>query len=113
MFRRKWKMKTLGVAVWLLIVMSTTSVVAQSDAQKSFDQLKSLAGFWEGEEVAGGAGESLLPHDGRRVRADERNRWPPRRGDDLNDPLRRRESPAVDALLRRRKPAAHAGDRLA
>jgi hypothetical protein len=46
-------MKALRVAVWLLMAMSTTSVLAQSDAQKSFDQLKSLAGVWEGKNSLG------------------------------------------------------------
>lgn len=37
-------------AVWLLFVLMSLSAVAfaQSDAQKSFDQLKTLAGSWEG-----------------------------------------------------------------
>ncbi len=46
-------MKTLGIAVCTLMLLSTTAVFAQSDAQKSFDQLKSLAGSWEGKNSQG------------------------------------------------------------
>jgi len=41
------------VVVCLLIVLSATTVSAQSDAQKSFDQLKSLTGSWEGKNSMG------------------------------------------------------------
>jgi hypothetical protein len=34
-------------------MLFTTAVFAQSDAQKSFDQLKSLAGSWEGKNSMG------------------------------------------------------------
>jgi hypothetical protein len=44
-------MKTLRIAA--CIMLFTTAVVAQSDAQKSFDQLKSLAGSWEGKNSMG------------------------------------------------------------
>jgi len=43
-------MKTLRVAACILL---STAVLAQSDAQKSFDQLKSLAGSWEGKSSEG------------------------------------------------------------
>jgi len=44
-------MKTLRIAACMLLL--TTAVFAQSDAQKSFDQLKSLAGSWEGKSSEG------------------------------------------------------------
>ncbi len=44
-------MKTLRIAT--CIMLFTTAVFAQSDAQKSFDQLKSLAGSWEGKNSMG------------------------------------------------------------
>ncbi|MGB6675622.1 MAG: hypothetical protein WBE44_02910 [Terriglobales bacterium] len=44
-------MKTLRIAACILSF--TTAVFAQSDAQKSFDQLKSLAGSWEGKSSQG------------------------------------------------------------
>jgi hypothetical protein len=44
-------MKTLRIAG--CIMLFTTAVFAQSDAQKSFDQLKSLTGSWEGKNSIG------------------------------------------------------------
>jgi hypothetical protein len=44
-------MKTLRIAA--CIMLFTTAVFAQSDAQKSFDQLKSLTGSWEGKNSIG------------------------------------------------------------
>jgi hypothetical protein len=46
-------MKTLRIAACTLMLLSTTAVFAQSDAQKSFDHLKSLAGSWEGKNSQG------------------------------------------------------------
>jgi hypothetical protein len=43
-------MKILHIAACILL---STAVFAQSDAQKSFDQLKSLAGSWEGKSSEG------------------------------------------------------------
>ena len=40
-------------AICLLLTLCTTAVFAQTDAQKSFDQLKSLAGAWEGKNSQG------------------------------------------------------------
>jgi len=40
------KLKTFAIAVILLF--ATTAVMAQTDAQKSFDKLKTLVGTWEG-----------------------------------------------------------------
>jgi hypothetical protein len=45
------KMKALRIAA--CIMLFTTAVFAQSDAQKSFEQLKSLAGSWEGKNSMG------------------------------------------------------------
>lgn len=44
-------MKTLRIAA--CIMLFTTAVFAQSDAQKSFDQLKSLTWSWEGKDSMG------------------------------------------------------------
>jgi hypothetical protein len=44
-------MKTLRIAACILLF--TAAVFAQSDARKSFDQLKSLAGSWEGKSSEG------------------------------------------------------------
>jgi len=43
--------KTLRIAA--CIMLFTTAVFAQSDAQKSFDQLKSLTWSWEGKDSMG------------------------------------------------------------
>jgi hypothetical protein len=47
------KMKALRMAVCILMMLSTAAVFAESDAQKSFDQLKSLTGSWEGKNSKG------------------------------------------------------------
>ncbi|HXZ33763.1 MAG TPA: hypothetical protein VEH30_15910 [Terriglobales bacterium] len=44
-------MKSLRTAV--LVVLAATCAFAQSDAQKSFDQLKTLVGTWEGQTPDG------------------------------------------------------------
>jgi hypothetical protein len=41
------------LAVAIFVILAASAVVAQSDAQKSFDQLKSLAGTWEGKNSLG------------------------------------------------------------
>ncbi len=41
-------MKSLRIVLAGLIVVLSTAAWAQSDAQKSFDKIKSLAGTWEG-----------------------------------------------------------------
>jgi hypothetical protein len=46
-------MKTLRMAVCLITILSASAAFAQSDAQKSFDQLKSLTGSWEGTNSMG------------------------------------------------------------
>ena len=45
-------MKTLRIAVAVLVVLTAAQTFA-SDAQKSFEQLKSLSGSWEGKESSG------------------------------------------------------------
>lgn len=42
-------MKAIRIALSLLVLAATTAVVAGSDAQPSFDKLKTLAGSWEGK----------------------------------------------------------------
>jgi len=46
-------MKALRIAASISMILSTAVVFAQSDAQKSFDQLKSLTGSWEGKNAMG------------------------------------------------------------
>jgi hypothetical protein len=41
------------VALAFFVILAATAALAQSDAQKSFDQLKSLAGTWEGKNSQG------------------------------------------------------------
>jgi len=41
-------MKSLRVTLCVVLISLSTLAFAQSDAQKSFDQLKTLAGSWEG-----------------------------------------------------------------
>jgi hypothetical protein len=47
------EMKALRMAACALMMLSTAAVLAQSDAHKSFDQLKALAGSWEGKNSMG------------------------------------------------------------
>ena len=42
-------MKTVRIAITLLFVLVTSAAFAASAAQKSFEQLKSLDGLWEGK----------------------------------------------------------------
>jgi hypothetical protein len=46
-------MKSLRIAILLLLLATATASQAQSAAQKSFDQLKSLSGSWEGKTADG------------------------------------------------------------
>lgn len=48
-------MKSLRIVVPFLLLFIAASSLAQSDAQKSFTQLKSLAGSWEGKASDGHA----------------------------------------------------------
>jgi len=41
-------MKSIRVAVWLVVLALSSVALAQSDGQKSFEKMKSLAGDWEG-----------------------------------------------------------------
>ena len=41
-------MKTHRIGLFLILLLISTAALAQSAAQKSFEQLKSLAGAWEG-----------------------------------------------------------------
>lgn len=45
--------KSIRIAAAMFIALTATAVLAQSDAQKSFSQLKSLAGTWEGKQEDG------------------------------------------------------------
>ena len=45
-------MRALRNAMLLMLALVTTTALAQSDAQKSFDKLKSLAGAWQGKDQA-------------------------------------------------------------
>jgi len=46
--RKRWLMKSLRFAFSLVLVLATAAF-AQSDAHKTFDQLKTLKGNWERE----------------------------------------------------------------
>jgi hypothetical protein len=46
-------MKATRIAVSLLFLITATAALAQTSAQKSFDQLKSLTGSWEGKNAQG------------------------------------------------------------
>ena len=45
-------MNSLRLLPWLVLLSVSTIAFAQSDAQKSFDKLKALAGEWEGAVTA-------------------------------------------------------------
>jgi len=46
-------MKSLRTILAVAVVLAASSALAQSDAQKSFDQLKTLVGTWEGQAPDG------------------------------------------------------------
>ena len=46
-------MKPLRLAIALLLLATATAGLSQTAAQKSFDQLKSLSGSWEGKNAQG------------------------------------------------------------
>jgi hypothetical protein len=46
-------MKKAGLAVLLITLVTSTCVLAQSEAQKNFDKMKSLAGSWKGKTSDG------------------------------------------------------------
>jgi len=45
--------KSIRIAVSLVLLLTATAVLAQTSAQKSFEQLKSLTGTWEGKNAEG------------------------------------------------------------
>jgi hypothetical protein len=51
--KEKLAMKASRYALFVLLVFVSTAALAQSDAQKSFDKLKSLAGSWQGKTSQG------------------------------------------------------------
>jgi hypothetical protein len=51
--RRATTMKSLRIATSLVFVLAATVALAQSDAHKTFDQLKALNGSWEGKAANG------------------------------------------------------------
>jgi len=46
-------MKSLRIAFPLVVILVATAALAQSDAGKTFDQLKTLSGNWEGKNSEG------------------------------------------------------------
>src|ERR1700746_2096797 len=48
---RRMKMKSHRLMLPLVLLLLSAGAFAQSDAQKSFDKLKTLAGTWEGKVV--------------------------------------------------------------
>jgi hypothetical protein len=46
-------MKLVRVGMSLLLVLAATAVAVESDAQRSFDKLKTLAGSWQGKSNSG------------------------------------------------------------
>ncbi len=46
-------MKSLRLAFSLFLLLTASAALAQSSAQKSFDQIKSLTGSWEGKSAQG------------------------------------------------------------
>ena len=50
-------MKTRSIVLLLTLVFSVTFALAQSEAQKSFAALKSLAGVWQGKDILGHAAQ--------------------------------------------------------
>ena len=74
-------------ALGLLLALSL-SVAAQSDAQKSFDKLKTLAGSWEGSAHLGDAPEDgTLMHVSFRVTSMGNTLMHEMRGDGPDDPI--------------------------
>ena len=53
-------MKCFRLMLSVALMSLSVTAVAQSDAQKSFDTLKTLAGSWEGQTAASGT-----PLDGK------------------------------------------------
>jgi hypothetical protein len=51
--KRKIAMKIARIALSLLLLATATAAFSQTPAQKSFDELKSLTGLWEGTNAQG------------------------------------------------------------
>ncbi len=101
------KLQKLTIAIATLTIMLTACfATAQSDARKTFDQLKGLEGKWVGKNSQGQTLEVTFRSTAGGSALMSEIRWPRPRKHDLDVPHGRR--PALDdALLRRRKPAAH------
>jgi hypothetical protein len=56
-------MKSLRFALPLVVLFVTTAAFAQSDAQKSFDKLKSLAGVWQGPVTTDPPQSDMSPNE--------------------------------------------------
>lgn len=48
-------MKTVRYAIYVMLLLSAAVAMAQSDGQRAFDKLKSMAGTWEGKMPDGQA----------------------------------------------------------
>jgi hypothetical protein len=46
-------MKSLRIAFSIVLVLTATMAIAQTNAQKTFDKLKTLDGMWEGKDPQG------------------------------------------------------------
>jgi hypothetical protein len=46
-------MKAIRNMLFVMLALATTAALAQTDAQKSFDNLKSLSGAWQGKDQGG------------------------------------------------------------
>ena len=64
-------MKSLRIVLSVFLLLLTTAGVAQSDAQKSFDILKTLARSWQGNGYGGPARASGVSCNLQRLRAHE------------------------------------------
>ena len=72
-------MKSLRFMLPVVLMSLGTVVFAQSDAQKSFDQLKTLAGSWEGVVAGTGRKDQTRQNDAsngfHRLRLPKENGW--------------------------------------
>src|SRR6185369_8769914 len=50
---RRESMKSLRIAFLVVLALVATIAMAQSEAQKTFEKLKSLDGMWEGKDRQG------------------------------------------------------------
>jgi len=56
-------MKSLRFALPLVLLLLSTVAFAQTDAQKSFDKLKSLAGVWQGPVTTDQPQSDMVPNE--------------------------------------------------